>query len=100
MTIIGGGADGGGGVMRIERFGGDSIALRWLEPIRPVRSATFFLADDARGPLVSQVIESAKPRAVFRVGRLPRPAAYAGLTTVFADGAQRTTLVPLGRPAP
>jgi hypothetical protein len=99
MTIVGGGADGGGGVMRIERVAPDAVQLTWLVPPRPVRSAVLFLADDAQARLRSQSVTADGPRASFGLTKMPRAVAFAGLTVEFADGAQRTTLVPLPAPS-
>lgn len=100
MLTIGGGADGGGGVMRINRLTSDSLRLTWLVPATPVREAKFFVADDARAPLTERVVSADRPTVVFGLGRLERPPHYVGLTVAYMDGSVRTTLVPLGRQEP
>ena len=92
--IIGAGVDGGGGVMRIERLGSDTLRLTWRGTLRPIREAWAFLADSLRQPLRRLPVTLATPSALFTIGGLERQIAYTGLTVVYADGATTTTLVP------
>ncbi len=94
MTVVGAGADGGGGVMRIARTGTDSVTLTWLGTTRPIREARLFLADSVRRPLKSRVVDKTDPFAVFDLTPLREQVAYVGLKVVFGDGSTRTTLVP------
>lgn len=93
--IVGAGADGGGGAMRIARPTAGTVGLTWLGTTRPIRQARLFLADSEREPLASRVVTLARRDARFRLGALARQVAYAGLTVDFADGSKQTTLVPL-----
>jgi len=92
--IIGAGTDGGGGVMRIQQLGDSVLKLTWRGSDRPIREARFFLADSLRQPLLSQVVTAATPSAQFSIRDLGQEL-FAGLTTVFANGATVTNLVPL-----
>ncbi len=92
--IIGGGADGGGGVMRMEHPGGDTLRLTWVGNLRPIREAQFFLADSLQQPLLTQQVDMASRTADFRVRGVEARIAYTGLTIVWANGATVTTLVP------
>lgn len=92
--FIGEGADGGAGVMRIERSGTDSLRLTWRGSVRPVREARFFLADSSQRPLASRTVHADAPTAVFAIGALEAAVAYTGLTVIYADGATVTNLVP------
>jgi hypothetical protein len=92
--IIGAGADGGGGVMRIQRLDHSVLRLIWLGSMRPVREAQLFLADSLRYPLRTQSVDSARPIADFTVSGFEREIAFAALTVVYADGVTVTTLVP------
>lgn len=96
LRVIGGGADGGGGVMRIERLAADSLRIVWLGTPRPVREARLFVADDAFRPLRSVEVGDDRREGRFRIAGLTRPAAYAGVAIVHADGSRKTVLVPLG----
>ena len=94
MTVIGAGADGGGGVMRIARTGADSVSLTWLGTTRPIREARLFLADADRLSLESRVVTQSSPVALFALAPRPAQVAYLGLKVVYKDGSTRTTLVP------
>ena len=96
LRVIGGGADGGGGVMRIERVAPDSLRIVWLGTPRPVREARLFVADDAFQPLRSVDVGDDLREGRFRIAKLARPVAYAGVAIVHADGSRKTVLVPLG----
>jgi hypothetical protein len=96
--IISEGVDGGAGVMRIAHADGDSLRVTWLGANEPVRSATLFLADSLRRPLVSAAATMDSPTATFPLARLESDVAYTGLTVVGAAGATATTLVPFHRP--
>jgi hypothetical protein len=99
--VVGAGADGGGGVMQIERTSADSIRLTWRGTNRPIREATLFLARGDHKPLVSRLVDTDHREAMFTIRGLTHPLAFAGLTIVFADGSTRTSLVPLlGRTPP
>ncbi len=99
MLTIGGGADGGGGVMRVERLADSVLRVTWLGNVRPVREARLFLADSAQRPLRSALVDSVTTSAVFRISGLESQIAYTGLTVFFANGAIETTLVPYpGKP--
>ena len=100
MVTVGGGRDGGGGVMRIARAAGDTLDLTWLGTTRPIRSATLFVADADRQSLRSRAVDASHREARFALAPLERAAAFAGLTVVFADGSTQTTLVPLEKPRP
>jgi hypothetical protein len=97
MLTIGGGADGGGGVMRIDRVTSDSLRVTWLADIAPVRRAALFLADSLHVPLVQHPVTLDHPVSHFTLRGLTRPGAFVGLTVSYADGSVRTTLVPLAR---
>ena len=92
--IIGAGADGGGGVMRIQPLADSALRVTWLGGVRPVREARLFLADSLHTTLSSRGVTLAEPSAVFRIQDVKTPVAYVGVTTVFADGVTTTTLVP------
>jgi hypothetical protein len=91
---IGAGADGGGGVMRIQQLGDSVVQITWLGSVRPIREARLFLADSLRQALRSQMVTAAAPSALFRTRDLEPRLAFTGLTIVYADGATATTLVP------
>lgn len=95
ITIIGSGADGGGGVLRFERLVGDSIDITWLGTPKPIRSAEVFLADSLRRRLVKGAVAIETPVVRFALEGLVRPAVLAGVTVVFGDGSTSMTLVPL-----
>jgi hypothetical protein len=94
-VIIGAGADGGGGVMRIAQRSSDTLQITWLGTTRPTRRVTLFLADEMHLPLKTRVIGLDHREVLFALTSLERPAVYAGLSVVFADGSTQTTLVPL-----
>jgi hypothetical protein len=94
MLTIGGGADGGGGVMRIEPVSDSLVRLTWLGNPRPIREARLFLADSAQHQLRSARVDSVTPSVLFDLTPWRADVAYAGLTIHFADGATQTTLVP------
>jgi hypothetical protein len=94
LTVVGGGHDGGGGVMRIERPSADSLRVTWLGAHRPIREARLFLADSTRKSLQSRTVTAGQPMALFTLAMQGGPAAFVGLKVVFADGSTRTTLVP------
>ena len=94
MTVIGAGADGGGGVMRIARVGTDSVRLTWLGTTRPIREARLFIADAEQLPLQSRVVNQEHPVGLFVVAPIVKQVAYFGLKVVYKDGSTRTTLVP------
>lgn len=92
--VIGGGSDGGAGVMNIERVG-DSVHVTWRGAVRPVNTARLFLADAHHQPLVSRPVTLDQPEARFTRRGLARPAAFIGLVVTYANGSMQTTLVPL-----
>ena len=98
MLVIGAGGDGGGGVMRIVHLSGDTLRLTWLGTTRPISEARLFLADADRQSLRSTAVDADHREVRFALARLNRPASYAGLTIVLADGSTQTTLVPLAEP--
>ena len=91
---IGAGADGGGGVMRIQQLGDSALRVTWLGSVRPIREARLFLADSLRQSLRSQSVTLAESSALFSIRDLEPNLAFTGLTIVYADGATATTLVP------
>ncbi|MFN8579720.1 MAG: hypothetical protein U0163_01900 [Gemmatimonadaceae bacterium] len=93
MTIVGKGADGGGGVMKLTR-GPRELRVTWLANDRPVREATLFLADSEQRPTRARPVDLLHRDVVFGLAETEK-AAFVGLTLVFSDGATRTTLVPL-----
>lgn len=95
ITIIGSGADGGGGMLQIDPIGGDTIEVTWRGTPRPIRRAEVFLADSLRRPMQQRAVTVESAVARFGLGGLARPAAFAGVTVVFSDGSTTTTLVPL-----
>lgn len=98
LLTIGGGADGGAGVMRISRISEDSVRITWLGNIRPVREARLFVAAATHAPLASSVVTAERPSATLR---LHADTEFVGLTTSFADGSVATALVPVHElPAP
>jgi hypothetical protein len=94
MLTIGEGADGGGGVMRIEAVNDSVLRLTWLGTARPIREARLFVADSAQRPLRSALVDDDTPSALFQIADVKAKIAYTGLTIAFADGAVQTTLVP------
>jgi hypothetical protein len=94
ITMIGAGADGGGGVLHLEPLAGDTIEVTWRGTPRPVRSAEIFLADSLRRPLVKRAVSVENSVVRIALGGLARPAAFAGITVVFGDGSTTMTLVP------
>lgn len=94
MLTIGEGADGGGGVMRIERVENKTLRLTWRGSARPIRDARLFIADSSRKSLRSSRVDIATPSALFEIGDFNGKIAYTGLTVIYADGATQTTLVP------
>ncbi len=94
MLTIGGGADGGGGVMRIEQLEGKVLRLTWHGTTQPVKEARFFLADSSRATLRSARVDAETPSALFELAGVEPRVAYIGLTVAFADGAVQTTLIP------
>jgi hypothetical protein len=97
MLTIGGGADGGGGVMRIERVDTATLRVTWLGSTRPVREARLFLADSMQQTLRAQPVDLGTPGVLFKLTGIEPRVAYTGLTVVYADGATQTTLVPFDR---
>lgn len=95
ITIIGSGADGGGGMLQIERIGGDTIQVTWRGTQRPIRRAEVFLADSSRRPMLQRAVTVGSTVARFGLDALTRPAAFAGVTVVFGDGSTTMSLVPL-----
>lgn len=95
VRVIGVGADGGAGVMRIERIEPDSLRVVWLGAKRPVREARLFVADGAYQPLRSVAVDDDRREGRFRLDGLAGPAEYAGVAIVHADGSRMTVLVPL-----
>jgi hypothetical protein len=95
ITIIGSGADGGGGMLQIERIGGDTIQVTWRGTQRPLRRAEVFLADSSRRPMLQRAVTVGSTVARFGLDALTRPAAFAGVTVVFGDGSTTMSLVPL-----
>ncbi len=98
MLTIGEGADGGGGVMRIERLGNNTLRLTWRGSVRPIREARLFIADSSRKSLRSARVDNDTPSALFEIADFDGRIAYTGLTVVYADGAVQTTLVPYPPP--
>jgi hypothetical protein len=94
MLTIGAGADGGGGVMRIERVDDRTLRLTWRGTTQAVREAKLFLADSTQRTLRSARVDAESPSALFEIQGLEPKIAYTGLTVVFADGSVQTTLVP------
>ncbi|HJU72749.1 MAG TPA: hypothetical protein VJ717_03315 [Gemmatimonadaceae bacterium] len=94
MLTIGGGADGGGGVMRIEPLPGKTVRLTWRGSTRPIKEARFFLADSGHRSIRSARVDGETPSAIFELADIESRVAYTGLSVVFADGSQQTTLVP------
>jgi hypothetical protein len=92
--IIGTGADGGGGVMRMQPLADSALRITWLGAVRPIREARIFLADSLHEALSTRYVTLAAPTAVFRMREVKSPIAFAGLTIIFADGVTTTTLVP------
>lgn len=95
--MISEGVDGGAGVMRIAHAGSDSLQVTWRGSNDPVRSATLFLADSLRRPLVSAGVTMNSPTVTFPLAKLGLQVAFTGLTVVAANGATATTLVPYRR---
>ena len=93
--VIGGGSDGGAGVMTIERPGKDSVHVTWRGSVRPVSTARLFLADAHHQPLVSRPVTLDQPDARFTRRGLARPAVFIGLVVTYANGSMQTTLVPV-----
>jgi hypothetical protein len=100
MVTIGAGAGGGAGVMRIEEVSESSVRLVWLGTSRPVRDAELYLADSARRPIRSALVDEQTPSALFKISDVAARVMYFGLTINFADGAIETTLVPYRNPEP
>ncbi len=94
MLTIGAGADGGGGVMRIERVDDRTLRLTWRGSAQPIREAKLFLADSVQRTLHSTRVDADTPSALFEISGIEPIVAYTGLTVVFADGSVQTTLVP------
>lgn len=94
-VMIGGGGDGGAGVMNIERLQRDSLHVTWRGALRPVREARLFLADANQQSLAARFVTLDRPDARFSRRGLPRPATYMGLAVTYADGSMQTWLVPL-----
>jgi hypothetical protein len=94
MLTIGEGADGGGGVMRIERLENKMLRLTWRGSARPIREARLFIADSSQKSLRSSRVDMDTPSALFEIAEFDGKIAYTGLTVVYADGAKQTTLVP------
>lgn len=92
--IIGAGADGGGGVMRIQPLADSALRVTWLGAVRQIREARLFLADSLHQTLRAQQVTIASPSAVFSMRDVKSPVAYTGLTILYADGVSSTTLVP------
>jgi hypothetical protein len=95
MVMIGAGEDGGAGVLRLVELAGDTLGITWLGTSRPIRSAALLVADADRRTLRTGMVDLERRDARFALATLERPAAYAGVTLVFADGATQTVLVPL-----
>lgn len=93
MRVVGGGADGGGGVMRISRVGTDSLRMVWIGEGRPNEQARLFLADGAYQELRSFTVSTTRREVVFRLSGQGAPVAYAGAAMVRADGSRKTVLV-------
>ncbi|MGQ0539386.1 MAG: hypothetical protein ACT4R6_10595 [Gemmatimonadaceae bacterium] len=100
MLTIGTGADGGAGVMRIERLEGGTLRLTWFGSSRPVREARLFIADSAQRALRSVFVDAVTRSALFRIADIEDSIAYTGLTIIFIDGSTQTTLVPYRREQP
>ncbi|MGH7695639.1 MAG: hypothetical protein ACRENH_11700 [Gemmatimonadaceae bacterium] len=94
MLTVGEGADGGGGVMRIERLENNVLRLTWRGSLRPIREARLFIADSLQKTLRSARVDSDTPSALFEIANLEGKIAFAGLIVTYADGAVQTTLVP------
>jgi hypothetical protein len=94
MLTIGEGADGGGGVMRIERLENNMLRLTWRGSERPIREARIFIADSSQKSLRSARVDNDTPSALFEIADFDGKIAFTGLTVIYADGAVQTTLVP------
>ena len=94
MLTIGEGADGGGGVMRIDRLENNTLRLTWRGSVRPIREARLFIADSLKQMLRSARVDSDTPSALFEIADLDGKIAFTGLIVTYADGAVQTTLVP------
>lgn len=94
MLTIGEGADGGGGVMRIERLANNMLRLTWRGSLRPIREARLFIADSSQKSLQRARVDNDTPSALFEIAEFDGKIAFTGLTVIFADGAVQTTLVP------
>ncbi len=94
MLTIGEGADGGGGVMRIERLENNMLRLTWRGSERPIREARLFIADSSRKWLRSARVDNDTPSALFEIADFDGKIAFTGLTVMYVDGAVQTTLVP------
>ena len=96
MRIVGGGADGGGGVMRLTRIAPDSLRIVWLGSTRPVGEARLFIADKDYQPVRSMTVDADRREGRFRIGSIKgRAVEYAGVAILHTDGSRKTVLVPL-----
>jgi hypothetical protein len=94
MLTIGEGADGGGGVMRIERLENNMLRLTWRGSERPIREARLFIADSSHKWLRSARVDNDTPSVLFEIADFDGRIAFTGITVNYADGAVQTTLVP------
>ncbi|MGQ0639778.1 MAG: hypothetical protein ACT4P6_03260 [Gemmatimonadaceae bacterium] len=94
MLTVGGGVDGGGGVMRVETLSDSVARVTWLGTTRPIRDARVFLADSVQQSLRGALIDHNTPSALLKIGDLAPRVAYVGLTITLANGAIETTLIP------
>lgn len=96
IVMIGGGSDGGAGVLRWHAAGRDSLQVTWLGALRPVREARVVVTDSLHVELVSRPVTMGNPVVL----RTPRGnttiAAYVGVVVTHTDGSRMTTLVPIG----
>jgi hypothetical protein len=94
MLTIGTGADGGGGVMRIENVSDSVARVTWLGTTRPIRQARLFLADSVQQALRGALIDQETPSALLKFSDFATRVRYIGLTITLANGAIETTLIP------
>ncbi|HEU4564970.1 MAG TPA: hypothetical protein VFS05_09995 [Gemmatimonadaceae bacterium] len=94
--IIEGAPEPAYGELRIEALGDSLLRLSRPSSTRPVQEVRFFVADAQQQVLAQQVITAAPFTAVFAATPV---ALFAGVETVFPDGARTAVILPL-RPVP
>jgi hypothetical protein len=94
MLTIGAGADGGGGVMRIETVSDSVARVTWLGTTRPIRQARLFLADSVQQSLRGALVDKDTPSALLKFSDFGSRVSYIGLTITLDTGAIETTLIP------